>query len=462
MKFTQRFSIPKKMDLDKFVSGIWNPSLDEWRFVIEDYLHISRKRIENKLSLFKLQLNILQDIVSNYQGIDNYKNEKVILENKKEERIISDVDFQKEEKMLESEISALEIINRSVKEIADGIAWRFFNYNRAILYTLANKQPISPIKYDKGLLKTVLEYSEMFLMPDKLAILNDITNFLRVGDITTIDTADGTIEFVEVKSSRQRGHRITRQKERMEELVEFFNTGISEFDGNKLKIVDSAIKQKNYLNILKDGINRAKAKGIHSEAIGNYLIIEIINFETIFQKKIEIEEANQYFKSKHKTITNKWVEMEDIVIPFDFIDKLNFARNYAPYSIFPFNEEICVDIIMGRTNIRSIVNFSEIVRIMDKYGWKTVDNLFLKIKALEENDEKGTQELKEQSVEHWLTVEKEGFRVDLPPGILGRLHFELLSPMAIVDHLNELYEEGPRKENEMFLTNYINNQKIWD
>ena len=64
MKFSQRLSIREKITSVEFGRGIWNPEMSLWRDVIEDYLYISKKRINNKLSMFRLQLNILQEIIT--------------------------------------------------------------------------------------------------------------------------------------------------------------------------------------------------------------------------------------------------------------------------------------------------------------------------------------------------------------------------------------------------------------
>ena len=72
LKFGQRYSVREKLKPVEFARGIWSPKMLEWRDVVEDYLHISTKRIANKWAMFKLQLNIFQDIVSNIQTVDQY------------------------------------------------------------------------------------------------------------------------------------------------------------------------------------------------------------------------------------------------------------------------------------------------------------------------------------------------------------------------------------------------------
>jgi hypothetical protein len=458
MKFSQRFSIHKDMDLATYIRGIWNPTTSHWRDIVEDYLYISRKRLSNKLAIFKLQLHILQDILTNINGIDKYKVQQKQLEREKGEKEISEVDFNAQMESVKSEIFALELVNTALKEIVDGIAWRYLNYDRAVLYLLADKEPVSPIRVDEGFESNIHEFADAFLVPEQSAIINDITNFLRVGDVTIIKE-NGDIELVEVKNRKKRGSRITRQKRRMEELVELFNTGIANYDGKKLIIHTSKVRQKNYLSTLLESIKKTRTRGFHSELIGEHAILEVADFEAMSKRSAAFEEFKQYLETRHRTVKDKWKERGDIVIPFFFTEKLNYARNYVPFSIFPFDHEICTDILMGRIMVNVQINYSEIIRILDKHGWKTIDNLFTKIQ--ESKNDVELAKLRQQSLESFLTVRKGPIAVDLAPGKLGRLHFELLSPKVIIDELEEKLSGGPREGYDFSLTNYSDGDRIW-
>ena len=88
----------------------------------------------------------------------------------------------------------------------------------------------------------------------------------------------------------------------MSELVEFFNTGLTNYDGKQMKIIDSNIRQKTYLSMLLDGIHKARYQGYESVLIGNYLILEIVDFSKIDDSSDFIG----YFESKHKSVKEEW------------------------------------------------------------------------------------------------------------------------------------------------------------
>ena len=421
-----------------------------WRDIIEDYLYISRKRFNNKLSMFKIQLNIFQEIISNIETIDKYKELKEKLTVKEQKGEISKEDFDHEVQHINSEIYSSKVLNKSLKEIADGIVWKYFNYNRAILYMLADQQPIDTIRLDGGTLNNLYEFSDAFLDHDSVAIYNDITNFLRVGDVTQIKE-DGTIEIIEVKARKKRGKRITRQKERMAEMVEFFNTGIKNYDGKVLKIENSSIKQKTYLNLLKNAILQARRKGCETLLLGKYLILEIVDYS----KSASTSQFITYLESRHKTVREEWDKKNDFVHHSFITDKMDYSKNCAPFSIYPFDVETCTDIMMGKLAIMVHFNFSELLRIFSKAGWRIVDSLILK-----SEDEIKSFQGKDMDSVPFLKINKGAFTLNVPPSMIARIQYELLAPSVLLEEFEEFYNRGPQKE-DSFLTNYTDEKRIW-
>lgn len=455
MKLKSRFVCRDRRELAISTRGIWSPTVTQWRDVIEDYIYISRKRKENKFSMFKLQLQLIMDIIDCVKLIDQYN---TILSEKRKEKEAGNTSEEIEEEIdgLEREIRANDLVIAALRDVADGIVWRLFNYNRAILYLLADKQASGPLRPDSGFLHNLYELTDVFLNEDSIAVLNDITNFLRVGDVTTVNS-DGSIELIEVKGTRRkRGGRISRQKEKMEEIVNFVNTGVAEYDGKSFKIIDSNTRLRNHLGILRNVIPKTKSRGYNSELIGNYLIIECADFRKIQNADSLIT----YLESRHKGVKDQWEKNNDFLIDHWAIEKVQGSKNLAPYSVFPFSEEICTDILCGRMMIHYIINYTEIYRIFEKHGWHVVDTLFQKIENLTKL--KGVDAIRREDFvnEPFVTVKKGPLTCAIPPGMLGRIAYELLSPKAIIDELEKTLAEGP-KDYDLELINFIHDKDIW-
>ena len=215
MEFKQRIATAggKKRDYSRLINAIWMPLQEDYKEIIEDYLFISRKRRKSKFSIYKLQLSILGDLLQHTKAIDAIK---IILGKLEADSSSPKEEREKQIRTYQNQIGAILLINQSLKTIIDGMAWRYLTYNRAILSVLSNKEDSGPVRLDEGLITELFAFSKEILHEKKRTIINDIRNFLRTGDITTIDD-NGDIELIEVKSSKRRGRRITRQKEKLQE-----------------------------------------------------------------------------------------------------------------------------------------------------------------------------------------------------------------------------------------------------
>ena len=444
MEFKQKIIIAggKKRDYSRLINAIWMPLQKDYKEIIEDYLFISRKRRESKFSIYKLHLSILNDLLQHNNTIDALR---VKVGELAVDSISPIEERDKQIKMYQDQISAISLINQSLKTIIDGIAWRHLNYNRPILNVLSRKEDSGPVRLDDGLIMEFFNFSKEILHEKKKAIINDISNFLRTGDITTIDD-NGDIELIEVKSSKKRGRRITRQKERLQETVEFFNTGITDYEGSKLIILPCDVPMKNYLAILRDMIAKARQKCCSSELFGNYMIVECVDVE----KLDDVDKVKEYFDSRHESIKNRWEQNNDFVFTYFSLDRLGFSGNLAPLSVFPLSTEEIAALMMGRIVLTCRLNLSEILRMFEKDGWVIVDSFLKKAKEGQLNLETPFAKIK-----------KGDFNVEVPFADIARIIYEMLSPKVLIDTCNEQYSKGPQ-ETIFSLTNYTKESSLWD
>ena len=448
MKFGQRVSIREKIRSPEFARGLWSPTRIEWRDVVEMLITMSKRYSFNKLAMFKIQIWIAWDIINESEAILKMKEKIAEIEQLKTNPNHTDKKYDDDIQHLKTEIESSRLTIAALREIIDGIVWRFFNYNRALLYTVADKQPIDIVASDKGLRNSLMEFADVLINRGHNAILNDISNFLRIGDVTNIKP-DGSIEFIEVKSSKKRGARFKRQKERMQQTVEFFNTGVKELDRQKIIITESNVKQKNYLSQLKDSILRARKVGYDSILIANHLIVETTDLSKIDNS----DKAKQYFESKHKSVKEKWKNNGDNIYQCWSIEKLDAPKNFTPYTIFPFDDDIIADILMGKIWILYKLNNNEIVRILEKAGWKLVYSF----------DDIPENEIRNSDIEDLILykVRKDNLTVSIPPPWFGRLCFELMSPQVIVDDLEGHKSIEDSQDSLAVLSHYIDDEKIW-
>lgn len=177
----------------------------EWEEIVEDYLLTIRKRLSNAWALYKVQESLLSDTIKaqDYQklcdeNINTIKNDISALADEKniEElkgKNIEIIDWTRTRKFSQ-------LIRKTVRNLGDCIAWKLLDYNRAWIGVLGNKEPIGKIETSDSLLRELTELYNHTMTDNNLALLNDLTNVIRVSDII-VKTRNGEYALQEIKSS---------------------------------------------------------------------------------------------------------------------------------------------------------------------------------------------------------------------------------------------------------------------
>jgi len=449
MKFKKKYNIADKKSRKIIAHGSWTPTAVDYQGIMADYVQISRKRNKNKLAVLKLQSHLIQDVIMHQAMLDQY-NDKLSEIKKKLFKSKAQVDY------LQNEIYANELVIRYLKDIFDGIAWRLLEYNRAILYCLSDKPESGPVKQGIGLQKELEFWIEQFAYGNKRAILNDLTNVIRVGDVT-IFNEDGNVEFVEIKSGKNpRGKkwksRLERQKAHMEETIKFINTGIGTLDGQPIVVKYIPIEPQNNFDVLQKVLKASNESGFSHIVIEDYMVIECVDFAS----KVKSKEIINYFDSKVHPIWKKWEEDGDYIYPLaSHNDRLDFSRNLAPISIWPLEADLCAEIMMKRYMISTTFNISAFQRKLAKEGW-IVDKTKFDI-----TEERKLESLDGNSIKSFMTVQKGEFFVDVPPLFLARCIFEFLKPETLIKTFEWLHQNIPKDFKELVLTGFEEERKIW-
>lgn len=395
--------------------------------ILEDYLLISRRRAKSQLPLFNLQLTLLDLLSTHEQAVSHYKNEKKRLERQlrtPDEASDLDADL----KTVTRELYVNRAICRAIRDISDGIAWRLFDHDRAILHYLADR-PGRPHIDVGGIESELREFGRVFNEEDGIAILNDMTHFLKVGDVTVIKEAGDVIEFIEVKRGHRTSGRITRQRQEMRETVEFLSTGLREHGGSQLQIVDLDIAPQHFFPHVRRVLDAAGRNGSALERIGDHLVVYCldslrISGESDLDRALStIDEAGE--------VAVRWQDEGDMVVPFSSLDKYLQVRWYAPFAIYPFDDLQCVKLAAGGLILNAYVNASAVLRYIDQRGWRTIGTVW------------ESTSTDHESPNHVAMVQKEAMTSTISPLEFGRLGYEFLRPRTLVDKLEALLALGP-------------------
>ncbi|MDD4938412.1 MAG: hypothetical protein PHX34_05425, partial [Candidatus Shapirobacteria bacterium] len=219
------------------------------------------------------------------------------------------------------------MVRNILKSIADGIAWRYLNFDRARLRKMADHPQVGHLK--KGTIDEMKEALEIVkLHPDCHIILNDITNCLRYGDLTVIDKKNRTYYIDEVKGGIAKDSRKIKQKNDLKKLLDMFNSKKIIIGDKVADLVKTPGQITNFLEVVHQLIKEAKVSksGILSKRLSPYIWIECIVTDTYFEnikKGEKVERLDPPF-------TNK----DYYFIPLDSISTLDqYGPILAPWSV---------------------------------------------------------------------------------------------------------------------------------
>lgn len=211
-----------------------------------------------------------------------------------------------------------------VKEIMDALAYTLFS--KFDLKNLGFGENTGYISGKKGLEKEI-EVLEELLTNGKIAVLNDLTNCIKCGDI--MEQLYDRINLIEVKTSNGKNYRIIRQENKRKEIMNYLhNENIENFNGKHFKRL-YVKKQENYLDELNDMIDCAITENIVIEKMEDGLYYSVMfrpekgDMQKLQDIKKEVKKPIYFnlnvFKNSNDLTNNPFLNYFD-----DIIDYLNF------------------------------------------------------------------------------------------------------------------------------------------
>jgi hypothetical protein len=416
---------------------------DEHLMVLEDYLSIALRRRSDAFPMFKLQVALVTDLVQMEQAVSDCKQKVEELKgaaNAAEH--VNDIDG------LTADIQMYISIRRALRDISDGIAWRLLDYDRAALNVLAN-YPRKPHINIPGAVPELYVLGQVFNEVGTLAVLNDLTHYLKRADVTVRRDASH-YEFIEVKSSNTKSSTLTRQRADLTQTLRFLSEGQGEFDGAPISIKSLTVTPSSSLHIVSQLVREAQRTGVACRIISKYLAVAVIDYPKVFD--LELQKAPKL--DRMKATVERWRKAGDLVLPYDSTDRYHFVCNYAPFSVYRLTPLQRVKLMTGAMIWRAWLNLSEVLRYIQSKGWTLIHgpHFHLAEAAKTEDD----------PADHpFATFGKDHLIVGLSPKWVGRIGYEFLSPQTIIDAFEALLR-APPITTASALINFDGEAKQWD
>ena len=439
--FDWRVSKTAKESIPDTAAALVGLSSADYLDILEDYLSVTRKRQNNRMAMAKVQLHLVEELLIAQKAIKHYRQKLMELKAQAGGAQPTDEKMKANISSVDRELFFHRAHANCFRAIGDSVAWRALKHDRAALRALSGNAVKQQI-LEQGTINELNQWSATFDTGQGLAILNALTNWLAIGDITVVKN-DGEIEVVEVKSSN--ADSMTKQKQRMRTVTDLLKTGKGTLEGQEVEIVRFDIGIENDLPILFGLLEEAGRSGWAGGRINNCCHIEAFDFRVMGSAE---EVWKRGVEQTQKEIAS-WTEHDDVVIRMDSLDILSFTPNCAPFSVFPFPDRLCVELLTGAKNYSCFLNLTELGREFERGGWQV---------------EKWPQELMKDGADRDTPIfrlKRNGMHPYIPPAHVMRISMETIRPIVLIRTLDAAFKLGPGAMSPSALVVYEGEKDLW-
>lgn len=164
-----------------------------------------------------------------------------------------------------TEVVAHARIVRHLRAVGDGMAWRLLHYDRRIIGVLADSPTAGPLvkradsspDHERGFTAEIAAVNDLWQRDGDVAMLNSLTNCLRIGDVTVV--RDGKPTLHEVKSN-PRNYR-SAQRSKIEKAQAAIGTRL-QFPRSGMRVVDLAEEFDSDLDAIAGIVALARSRGV--------------------------------------------------------------------------------------------------------------------------------------------------------------------------------------------------------
>lgn len=306
---------------------------------------------------------------------------------------------EKELQRLESTLFANHHLARVLKTIVDGIAWRNLSYKRPILRLLSENKSSGYLTDHE-----IRTYKKQLSIRRHRILINDLTRYLRIADFIQIEKT-GHVMFFEskdlgkkIKDTSQIFDQLKKDKraptpQELRQIVaqmSFVDNKISipVVKGGRIseieyEIIDDVCPIPTHHKTVQQMIKTAGRKGYSMGALEPGYFISVVSYDK-FKNKREVDQGFKNYKSEFKKQKEKcFLGNHGPLFSISSWDAFHeegghFMRNYTPFSVLPFRDKDCINLMMGFLQITVWFDIEVLLQRLRDEGWMVKFNKNLK------------------------------------------------------------------------------------
>jgi len=347
---------------------------------------------------------------------------------------------------------------RCYKYFMDGIALRLMSFNANAHRILSENRDAG--RLNKLGLKNEIDFLKEEVKKGNLAILNDLTNFIRLGDITIIK--NGSIELKEIKSSKAemspKKKTLSSQQIKLRCAEEMINGNFCIIGEKRQKgyIFESTVNAKTFTNQVSDAISKANKNGFYSRKVSDLITIEATNFNVCVEKNVNLSGKR---KSPEDFLTKEIFYFESCDLAYSKDNE--FIRSAFPPTVHKMNTKNLTDYIFMQVFVTVFFDFGYFCSLLKESGFEVEINPEIKKVEINERYTKDAMPMEIRSEVNFITLKKNNFFLTIPSNFLSRVGFEFMDPRSEIDLCNYIYLNKTKALRGLQMQVFKNHRKLW-
>lgn len=244
-------------------------------------------------------------------------------------------------------------VARQFRCVGDALAWRVFGFQRQHIIALSQNAPPGLMAGKKGL-QAELDEVEKAHIAGQFALLHDLTNCLRIGDVTVFGN-DGTATVIEVKSDPQRRSPIQRRRIAAAAAAVHSGGPLPGQDRRTL-LYDLDLPFTTHIKALRDGTEHAAKDGLFAARIPGDRALLVADVYGCGARGWTEEEFNDRANSKLRSVLRRaGIAGDDQwLVGATSLNSVSLDPLRVPLAAYPLHPVACARII-GDLSIFTVV-----------------------------------------------------------------------------------------------------------
>jgi hypothetical protein len=263
-----------------------------------------------------------------------------------------------------------ERLGRQYRCIGDALAWRVFGFQRKEIIARSQNAPPGPMAGKEGL-PAELAALEQARADGKFAILHDLTNCLRIGDVTVFSDDDPP-ETIEVKSDPNRRSPVQNRRIKAAAAAVRDN-GPLPGQERRTRLFDLDVQFKTHLDVLSLGTERAARDGIFTAKVqdGRALLVTDI-YGCNAQGWTEDEYAAKVESKRNAVLRRAGISGDpQWLVTATSLDLVSRDPLRVPFAAYPLHPVACARIIGDLAAFFVITSGPKLVDLVRQAGIET-------------------------------------------------------------------------------------------